>query len=92
MRTKGRRRGSGPAREIYKGADHKTEVPAYQMLQCKLRARPRRIRGEISSGRSLARSSRRDLNKSGKKHREIELTISSEIEKFQSRYLMRKAA
>lgn len=47
MRTKGRRRGPGPAREMYKGADDKTEVPAYQMLQCKLSARPRRIRAKF---------------------------------------------
>lgn len=47
MRTKGRRRGSGPAREMYKGADDKTEVPAYQMLQCKLSARPRLIRPKL---------------------------------------------
>lgn len=56
MRTKGRRRGPGPAREMYKGADDKTKVPAYQMLQCKLSARPRRIRTKSSSGRFLART------------------------------------
>jgi len=48
MRTKGRRRGSGPAREMCKGADDKTEVPAYQMLQCKLSAHSRRIRTKLS--------------------------------------------
>lgn len=50
MRTKGRRRGSGPAREMYKGSDDKTEVLAYQMLQCKLSARPRRIRAKLPRG------------------------------------------
>lgn len=47
LRTKGRKRGLGPAREMYKGADDKTEVPAYQMLQCKLSAHSRRIRTKL---------------------------------------------
>lgn len=76
MRTKGGRRSPGPAREMYKGADDKTEVPAYQMLQCKLSACPRRIRAKLPrDGRTFLLE---EIKKSDKKNREVELTISSQ--------------
>jgi len=73
---KDRRRGPGSTREMYKGADDKTEVSAYQMLQCKLSAHPRRIRTKFPlDGRSHI-FLEEILKESDKRKREIELTIS----------------